>query len=211
MQAAADKKLAKRILEGDQKSFDAFFAGYYPRLYRFALARLDNDRSLADDTAQIVLCQALSKLDTYRGEAPLFSWLCTFCRYELSKQRSARQRAQGDKPLVEDDPAVRAALDSLLGESANDPDVALYRSELTRLVKVALDSVPSLYADVLEAKYIQDRSVNEISELLGKSPKATESILTRARAAFRDCFRTLVENELKPGDRQRGLASMLEY
>jgi len=211
MQAAADKKLAKRILEGDQKSFDAFFAGYYPRLYRFALARLDNDRSLADDTAQVVLCQALSKLDTYRGEAPLFSWLCTFCRYELSKQRSARQRAQGDKPLVEDDPAVRAALDSLLGESANDPDAALYRSELSRLVKVALDSVPSLYADVLEAKYIQDRSVNEISELLGKSPKATESILTRARAAFRDCFRTLVDNELKPGDRQQGLASMLEY
>lgn len=211
MQATADKKLAKRILEGDQKSFDAFFAGYYPRLYRFALARLDNDRSLADDTAQVVLCQALSKLDTYRGEAPLFSWLCTFCRYELSKQRSARQRAQGDKPLVEDDPAVRAALDSLLGESANDPDVALYRSELSRLVKVALDSVPSLYADVLEAKYIQDRSVNEISALLGKSPKATESILTRARTAFRDCFRTLIENELQPGDRQSGLASMLEY
>ena len=211
MQAAADKKLAKRILEGDQKSFDAFFAGYYPRLYRFALARLDNDRSLADDTAQIVLCQALSKLDTYRGEAPLFSWLCTFCRYELSKQRRARQRAQGDKPLVEDDPAVRAALDSLLGELANDPDVALYRSELSRLVKVALDSVPSLYADVLEAKYVQDRSVNEIADILGKSPKATESILTRARTAFRDCFRTLIENELQPGDRQGSLASTLEY
>lgn len=211
MQAAADKKLANRILDGDQKSFDAFFAGYYPRLFRFALARLDNDHSLADETAQVVLCQALSKLDTYRGEAPLFSWLCTFCRHELSKQRSARQRAQGDKPLVEDDPAVRAALDSLLGESANYPDVALYRSELSRLVKVALDSVPSLYADVLEAKYVQDRSVNEISALLGKSPKATESILTRARAAFRDCFRTLLDNEIQPGDRQRGLASMLEY
>ena len=106
---------------------------------------------------------------------------------------------------------MRAALDSLLGESANDPDVTLYRSELSRLVKVALDSVPSLYADVLEAKYVQDRSVNEISALLGKSPKATESILTRARAAFRDCFRTLLDNELQPGDRQHGIASILEY
>lgn len=211
MQAAADKKLARRILEGDEKSFDAFFAGYYPRLYRFALARLDNDRSLADETAQVVLCQALSKLDTYRGEAPLFSWLCTFCRYELSRQRKARQRAQGDKPLIEDDPAVQAALDSLLGSAANDPDVALYRSELSRLVKVALDSVPSLYADVLEAKYVQDRSVKEISALLGKSPKATESILTRARAAFRDSFRTLIESEPLADDRQRSFASMLEY
>ena len=117
MQDIADKRLVKRILDGDQPSFDAFFRSYYPRLFRFALVRLDNDRDLADETAQVVLCQALSKMDTYRGEAPLFSWLCTFCRYEVSRQRKARHRAQGDKPLTEDDPAVKAALDSLLLQS----------------------------------------------------------------------------------------------
>ena len=100
----ADLKLAKRLLKGDERSFDAFFNTYYPRLYRFALVRLNNDEALADETAQTVLCQALSKLESYRGEAPLFSWLCTFCRYELAKQRKARDRAQGDQPLTEDDP-----------------------------------------------------------------------------------------------------------
>jgi RNA polymerase sigma-70 factor (ECF subfamily) len=211
MQENVDKKLAKRILDGDQRSFDAFFNTYYPRLFRFALVRLDNDRDLADETAQVVLCQALSKLDTYRGEAPLFSWLCTFCRYEVSRQRKARNRAQGDAPLTEDDPAVRAALDSLLSEVGTDPDVALYQSEIQRLIKVAMDYLPAVYADALEAKYVRDMSVIEIAQLVGKSPKATESVLTRARAAFRDAFQALISEEDQLRDDDRNLASLLEY
>lgn len=211
MSEVADKKLAERLLDGDQRSFDVFFNSYYPRLYRFALARLDNDSHLADETAQVVLCQAISKMDTYRGEAPLFSWLCTFCRYEISKQRKARRRAQGDQLLTEDDPAVKAALDSLLAASREDPDVALHQSEVRRLVIVTMDHLPSLYADTLEAKYVREESVVEIAERIGKSPKATESILTRARAAFRDAFLTLANEQRSRRDADRGLTSILEY
>ena len=206
----ADKKLARRILEGDQQSFDVFFNTYYPRLFRFALARLDNDRDLADETAQLVLCQALSRLDSYRGEAPLFSWLCTFCRFEVSKQRKARQRAQGDTELTEDDPAVMAALDSLLAASGSDPDISVYQAEVRRLVKVAMDYLPSLYADALEAKYVNELSVNEIAALIGKSPKATESILTRAREAFRESFKSLLNTE-EANDGLQSISSLLEY
>ncbi|MDX1517901.1 MAG: RNA polymerase sigma factor [Woeseiaceae bacterium] len=208
---SADLKLAQRLQQGDRASFDVFFKTYYPRLYRFALARLDGDADLADETAQVVLCQALSKMATYRGEAALFTWLCTFCRYELSKQRKARARAQGDRPLVEDDPVVRSALDSLLSESARDPDVEVYKGELARLVTVTLDELPSLYADALESKYVHDCSVREIAERIGKSEKATESVLTRAREAFRDCFNTLVAEERAQPDGMSGAAAMLEY
>lgn len=191
----ADKKLAERLLKGDRKSFDAFFNSYYPRLFRFSLVRLDHDHDLADETVQVVLCQAISKMSTYRGEASLFAWLCTFCRYEISKQVKARGRAQGDTELTEDDPSVRAALESMLAVSSNDPDAAVYQGEISRLVQVALDQLPALYADTLECKYVHGLSVKEIGERIGKSAKATESVLTRARSAFKDCFRTLIEAE----------------
>ena len=210
MTKSVDKQLAERLLRGDQASFDVFFNTYYPRLFRFALARLGNDSDLADETAQVVLCQALSKMETYRGEAPLFSWLCTFCRYEVSKQRKARDRAQGDQPLTEDDPSVQAALDSLLAQSAENPDTSLHHVELRRLIKVAMDHIPSMYAEVLELKYVHELSVNEIAETLGKSPKALESALTRARAAFRDCFRTLVRQQ-ESDDETGSLSSLIEY
>jgi RNA polymerase sigma-70 factor (ECF subfamily) len=195
MQESADRKLVERLLEGDRQSFDVFFNGYFPRIYRFALMRLDHDHDLAEETAQVVLCQAISKMSTYRGEAPLFSWLCTFSRYEISKQRKKSGWAQRRTTLTEDDPAVRSALESLLSEASNDPGVAAYQAELSRLVKVTLDHLPALYADSLECKYVHGYSVRHIAERIGKSEKATESVLTRARAAFRDCFLSLTREE----------------
>lgn len=210
MHQSVDKKLAERVLNGDEHSFDVFFNTYFPRIYRFALPRLDHDYNLAEDTAQIVLCQAISKLSTYRGEAPLFSWLCTFCRYEISKQRKARGRAQGETALTEDDPLVRSALESLLSTTGNDPDVAAYQAELSQLVKVALDHLPALYADALECKYVHGHSVRDIAGSIGRSEKATESIISRARNAFRGCFVSLVQAEQQnPGDGNR-LSSVFE-
>ena len=211
MKQNADKQLANRILEGDQRSFDAFFNAYYQRLYRFALVRLGNDVDLADETAQTVLCQAISKLHTYRGEAPLFSWLCTFCRYELSRQRKARDRAQGDQPLAEDNPEVRSALDSLLATTGDDPELSVHQAEIRRTVKVAMDNIPSMYADVLEFKYVKDLSVNDIAELIGKSPKAAESILTRARNAFKESFKSIAAERPDATTGSKNLTSLLEY
>ena len=210
MQQSADKKLVVRLLKGDGRSFDQFFSSYFPRIYRFALLRLDHDHDLAEDTAQNVLCQSLSKMSTYRGEAPLFSWLCTFARFEISKQRKARGFAQGNSTLKEDDPAVRSALESLLSESNKDPDVAAYQSELSQLVKVALDHLPALYADSLENKYVHGYSVRDIAGRIGKSEKATESILTRARAAFRDCFESLIHEEQQHRDSGNRLSPVIE-
>jgi len=210
MKESADKKLVTRLLDGDSQSFDVFFNSYFPRIYRFALTRLNHDHNLAEDTAQNVLCQAISKMSTYRGEAPLFSWLCTFCRYEISKQRKAQGYAPGAARLTENDPAVRSALESLLSATGNDPDVVAYQAELGALVRVALDHLPSLYADSLECKYVRGDSVRDIADRIGKSEKATESILTRARAAFRDCFESLIREDQLFTDRGNTLSTVFE-
>lgn len=183
-------------MEGDVKSFDVFFNSYFPRIYRFALARLNHDHDLAEETAQVVLCQALSKMSTYRGEAPLFSWMCTFARYEMSRQRKASLKAQGDVELTEENPAVRAALESLLAESGGDPEILAHQHQLHRLIGVAMDHLPTLYADALERKYVHGESVREMADGLGKTEKAMESTLTRARVAFRDAFTTLADEAM---------------
>lgn len=204
MRQEADIRLARRLMKGDVKSFDVFFNSYFPRIYRFALARLGRDHDLAEETAQVVLCQALSKMSTYRGEAPLFSWLCTFARYELSKQRKASARAQGDVEISEDNPAIQAALESLLAEAGNDPQLLTHQAQLRRLIGVAMDHLPTLYADALERKYVHGESVRDMAGRFGKSEKAMESTLTRARTAFRDAFTTLADESLHG---QRGFAT----
>jgi RNA polymerase sigma-70 factor (ECF subfamily) len=178
------------MLDGDELAFDAFFDAVYPALYRFALARLDADPEAAADVAQAAICKAIAKLHTYRGEAALLTWTCVFCRHEIYAH--AKRHAQHvTVPLGEDDPEIRAALDSLRLATVEDPNASLDRVRLGAFVQRVLDHLPSHYADALEWKYIDEVPVQEIATRLGLGPKAAESLLTRARAAFRDAFGTL--------------------
>ena len=189
----SDRELARRMLAGDERAFEELFDGCFPGLYRFALTRLDWDEGAAEEVAQAALCAAISKLSTYRGEAALFTWLCTFCRHEISAFCKRNRRFPRQVDLVEDQPAVRAALESLPAAFGEGPAEALDRKELARLVQVALDGLPPRYGDALEWKYLEGLPVKEIAERLGVSAKAAESLLVRARDAFRDGFATLVQ------------------
>lgn len=180
------------MLRGDESAFDEFFEDNFPRLYRFALVRMHHDPDAAEEVVQATICAALAKLRTYRGEAALFTWLCTFCRHEISAHYARLRREPPLTELVEQQADVTAALESLSALSA-DPEQLLQQHEVVRLVHVALDRLPRRYADALEWKYVDSLSVNEIAARLGLTPKAAESLLTRARAAFRDGFSTLMQ------------------
>ena len=190
-----DRGLVRRMLSGDERAFDELFDGHFPGLYRFALTRLNHDEDAAEDVAQATLCKAITKLSTYRGEAALFTWLCTFCRHEISAwYRKNRMKVQ-PVDLIEEDPEVRAALESSAG-TFEGPATAFDRAEAGRLVQVALDQLPPHYGHALEWKYLEGLSVKEIASRLELSPKAAESLLTRAREAFRDGFSTLIQSPL---------------
>ena len=75
--------------------------------------------------------------------------------------------------------------------AAEAPDSDADRRELARLIQVTMDSLPTVYADALEWKYIDGLSVAEIGVRLGRGHKAAESLLNRARDSFRDGFSIL--------------------
>ena len=185
-----DLELVRRLLQGDAAAFERFFDATYPALYRFALPRLDGDRDAAAEIAQTTICKALRKLHTFRGEAALLTWLTTFCRREVYAW-TARHHTRLEVMLVDNDPEVQAALESLRPSAATDPDAALDRTRIAGLVQRVLDHLPSHYADALEWKYIDDASVEEVGRRLGVGVKAAESLLTRARRAFRDAVQTI--------------------
>ncbi len=188
LEVATDKRLVEGVLRGEELAFRKFFSIYFPRLFRFALYRLDSDADLAEEVVQITMTKALDKLASYRGEAALFTWLCTLCRHEIGA--ILRRKAREPIALIEDEPVIRAALESLI-DPASTPETEFWTAELARLIKVTVDSLPTEYGDALEWKYIDELSVSEIGERLGRGSKAAESLLFRARVAFQDGFVTL--------------------
>ena len=187
----ADVLLARRLAAGDERAFDEFFERFFPALFRFALARLHQDPDAAEEVVQATLMKAVEKIGTFRGEASLLTWLCTFCRHAIAAWCERRGRERTAIPLAEEIPEIRAALESLSASAGDEPGAALRRGEIARLVHVVLDRLPERYADVLEWKYIEALPVREIAARLGVSDKAAESLLTRAREAFRDGFAAL--------------------
>jgi len=177
-----DPELVRRLLSGDEAAFDRFISDYYPRLYRFAYRRLAGNADNALDVVQATFQKVIPRLASWRGEASLFSWMCGFCRFEIVAIWKGQQSA-----LSDDDPAVRAALDSLAALD-DSPDVDYERKEIGSAVRIALDHLPRHYVSALEWKYLSDLPVNEIATRMKMTPKAAESLLTRARQAFRDAF-----------------------
>jgi RNA polymerase sigma-70 factor (ECF subfamily) len=180
-----DRILAARMLRGDEAAFSEFFETHFAPLYRFAMPRVGNDPHVAEEVVQAAMCRAVRKLAGYRGEAALLTWLCTFCRHEISDYfetlRKVPPMVDLDVNFIEDVPEVAAALDSLAAAQVE-------RGETVRLVQLVLDRLPNRYGDALEWKYIDGLSVAEIAERLNVGTKAAESLLTRARVAFRDAF-----------------------
>jgi RNA polymerase sigma-70 factor (ECF subfamily) len=181
-----DRFLVARMVRGDEVAFGEFFESHFPALFRFAMPRVGGDSEVAEDVVQAALCRAVRKLSSYRGEAALLTWLCTFCRHEISAYFEKVSRVPPMVELLDDIPEVRAALESL--RPTDRPEAALQRNETSRLVQIVLDRLPGHCGDALEWKYIDGLSVAEIAERLGLGTKAAESMLTRARVAFRDAF-----------------------
>lgn len=185
-----DLALARRMLAGDERAFEAFAERFTRALYRFARARLGGDRELTREIAQTTLCKAMAKLDTYRGDAALFTWLCACCRNEILMHFRSRRSAP-DEVELEDGVEPAPGFPGARLSGGRDAEVALLEREAADRVHLALDLLPGHYARALEWKYLESLPVQEIAARLGLAPKAAESLLTRARQAFRTAHASL--------------------
>jgi RNA polymerase sigma-70 factor (ECF subfamily) len=182
-----DRQLAARMLAGDARAFDAFFDAYAKRLAAFAARRSTMPSATIEDIVQNTLIKALRNLASYRGEAALFTWLCEICRNELvNLQRKAAR--QPEQESIDHSTAVAETVLELRAPDDQDPLTALEIADHRGAVAQALNGLPERYARALEWKYGDGFSVEEIARMLGLTTVAAQSLLARARLAFRDAW-----------------------
>jgi RNA polymerase sigma-70 factor (ECF subfamily) len=186
-----EKELVAAMLRGDETAFRGFFETYFPRVYRFALPRLGGDVEAGREVVQATLTRAIRGLAGYRGEAALFSWLCQICRRQIVDYLRANRRHTDNVVLIDDDPELRAALEAVEAPADDEPYQGYDQQQVRTLIQSVLDRLPSRYGDVLEWKYIEGRSVEEIGQRLGVGHIAAQSLLARARTSFREALETV--------------------
>jgi RNA polymerase sigma-70 factor (ECF subfamily) len=188
-----ERKLVDRMRAGEEKAFEMFAECYIPALYRFAQRRLDNDRELTQEVVQTTVCRVIEKLDSFRSEAALLTWLCACCKNEIAAHyRRLKRRPREvelDEGIAETNPAGSLSADSPGFEER------FMGMETAERVHATLDRLPPSYARAMEWRYLEDIEVTEIARRLESSYKAAESLLSRARRAFRETYESLTENQ----------------
>ncbi len=173
-QSAPSSELLKSIFE---QCFDS--------VYAYVAYRVAPDFDAARDITQETFLACCETMSNYRGEASRLTWLRAIAR---NKVVDHVRRAKKDVACEFD----AAALDQV---SVKHNRAHSEAREQAVLVGAVMRRVPKHYADVLEAKYLDDLPVEEIARRCNKTAKAIESILTRARNAFRVAYDELTKRE----------------
>jgi len=169
-----ERALRRAVLAGDEHAWRALYDESFAGLYAYALWRCGGLRQLADEVVQETWLTAVRRVrafDPARG--PFGAWLRGIAARLLHNHLRREDRRNG---LLRKLPA------------ATEPEDEAGRREQAESVARALAALPERYEAVLRAKYLDGRSVLDIAAETGETPKAVESLLGRARQAFRDLY-----------------------
>jgi RNA polymerase sigma-70 factor (ECF subfamily) len=196
LRAIFDAAWRLRALAGDADAVKALSGAVLQPLYSFCFHRVGRNRHLCEEVVQDTLVRALRDLERYdpaRAGDNIWPWLTGLARNELHRVL-VRERAtvsldalwaRMDQELL----TLYARLDS-----APLAEEVLIREETRALVNATMSQLPPHYREALEGKYVGGKSVHDLATTLGASDKAVESLLTRARKAFRATFLALSSN-----------------
>jgi len=186
----ADQALLARLQAGDERALAELADAYSSRIYQLAFRYLRNKED-AEEITQDVLFKVYRKVDAFRGDAQLSSWIyrITF-NAAMSRLRTARyQRAQADDRRAaaaadEDGPATLSRTPEV-ADWSDMADERILRSQLRQRVFRAILALPAIYRAPVMLRDIQGMSTEEASAMLRVKDQTLKSRLHRGRLILR--------------------------
>ncbi len=173
---AADLALVAAVLQKDRKATAEFVNTYTDAVYSFIRRRLNPRQDLVDDLVQDVFIAAWENLGRFRGSSSLRGWLLGIARHKVEDHY---------RRLLQDAHPLDAELAEILPDTRLDVDAAADRERVEQQARKVLNEMPQHYSVALLWRYWEKRSAREVAQATGRSEKAVERLLARARAQFR--------------------------
>ena len=182
MRQPAEQELIGRMQAGDSTAVGDLVSTYGPRIHQLAFRYLKNWED-AEEVTQDVLMKVHRKIDAFRGDAALSSWIyrITF-NTAMSRLRNGRFSRPYEVPRLEEGSESVSPDPSDWSSLADDQ---VMRAELrTRLIE-ALTHLPEVYRVPVILRDIQGLSTEEASAILRVKPQTLKSRLHRGRLILR--------------------------
>jgi len=177
-----EAELVKRLRRSEPAAVEELCNAYFDRLYSLVFNQVGRDHQTAEDIVQETFLAALNSVGKFRGQSKLYTWLCGIAHHKVLDfyRQQERESRRGKWTL-----STGAIEPEQIPDNEPSLDTIIESSETHHMVEQALFNFPPDYRQVLIYKYVEEMSVSEISQVMGRSSKSVEGLLTRARKALR--------------------------
>lgn len=173
-----DHQLVIDLKYGRPEAVQAWYQQYATPLREYLSQKVKNSAD-ADELTHDVFMSCLKHLPLFRGESSIWTWMIHIAQHEVADyyRRSYAKKVIQTLPVND------------LGEL---PELE-NSFEISQRVKNVLRKMSATSRELLQRKYIDKQKVKHISQAMGRSDKAIESLLFRARIEFRELYALEVE------------------
>lgn len=164
-----DRRLIARIAEGDKAAVRVLFGRYHLRIYRF-IVRFVKSEAVAEELANEVFMDVWRNAAKYEGRANASTWLLAIARNRALSFLRKRQDEAMDEGAAEQ-----------MADSADTPEVAAQKSNKGAVMRDCLSRLSAEHAEVIDLVYYHEKSVSEVSEIIGVPVNTVKTRMFHAR------------------------------
>jgi RNA polymerase sigma-70 factor (ECF subfamily) len=180
--AEQDEQMVRRLRARLPAAFEELIDTYQGPIYGFVYRLLD-DPSEASDVTQEVFLKVFRKIESFRGESSLKTWIYRIAIHEASNRRRWCARHKGNETAV--DPSQEQGPNWRNFVDGDTPFEALHRREQAEALERAMRSLDDRLRVAVVLRDIQGLSYNEIAETLEISLGTVKSRILRGREALK--------------------------
>lgn len=175
-ETAEDWRVVSGVLAKDRKATAEFVAKCADWIYPLVRRRLVPRVELVEDLMQEIMFAAWQALPNFRGDANLRSWVMGIARHKVEDyyRKKIRELESSEEDDSHPEPVTTPVFEQRLDSIAQQ-----------KRVQRTLTMLPEAYALALIWQYRDEKSVREMAQLTGKTEKAMERLLARARESFK--------------------------
>jgi RNA polymerase sigma factor (sigma-70 family) len=157
----SDEELAAKFREGERRiSFTMIIERYQKRIYYSARKFVNGNHDEADEIAQETFVKVYEALDSFRGDAKLYTWIYRIMMNAVI-YKTRRRKARKNVGLEE--------IENTLEAREHSPQEQIERTEMTALIEEAIATLPEKQKEVFLLRFYDEMPYEEMSQILGTS------------------------------------------
>ena len=173
-----DVLLVEQAVGGNEKAYEKIVDKYKRALY-YHILKIVRDNEVIDDLVQEIFAKAFGNIHSYNSDYAFSTWLYRIAtNHSIDYLRKKKLKTYSiDEPISTKEGEMQVEIP----DNSFEADQMLLRKQRRNIIKEALEQLPEKYRTVIEMRHMEEKSYQEIAEILDLPLGTVKAHIFRAR------------------------------